>query len=183
MDELIYIKPVNNTTAVKKKKAMKRSSIIQHVMIRGQNTEVRSSTQPKMFLVEHASFKFIRAILNNDTHAFFQNRDDPINDYFYMCLEDLKKQHLEFLGVSVSDLYVLGIIYRVPHNTQGFKFKSMKTFLQCYDYKGNLNMWQDHDNKKVNIKLQVKPYDFISKTNGQRCVGLSIRVSEVHQLK
>jgi hypothetical protein len=177
MDELLQIKlPINPIV----KKSVKRKTITQHIMIRGHDTEVKTSSQPKMILSENTSFVQIRSILNNETYAFFQNRDDPTNDYFYLCLEDLKKQHIEFLG-GFSTLE--DVKYNSPHNAQGFKFKSVGKFLKCYDVRNNLSMWKDCVGKICNLKLRIRPYDIISKTTKKRCVGLSIKVSAVYVLR
>jgi len=171
-------KPVAKKPVAKKRVAKKRGTITDNINIHGRDVEYKYSSQPKMYLMDNAPLTSIRVIFNNETHAFFQNRDDPVNDYFYLCLEDLKKQHLTFLGDLPED-----VKYRAPHNPQGFKFRSSKKMLCCYDLHSNLIMWKDCVGKPVAMKLRVKPYDFVSKSNGKRCVGLTIKVSQVNMLR
>ena len=162
MEQLLSIKaPINK---INKQKTTVKKNIIQ----------VDYSTRPKMFLTDKVKYVSIKAYLDNDKHAFFLNKVNPCQDYFYQCLEDLKRQHKEIL-IDIDDS-----LYKVPYNSQGFTFKVPKKYLTCFDKNGRSVTWNQCINKKVDFKLRVYPYDFISKETNQRIVGLSILVSSIH---
>lgn len=176
MDELTNQTLPEEKVVIKKKKPIKkRTSFVTHTNINGRNTEVKYSSRPKMVLCKNPSIVSIYAYLKDETHAKFQYLKNPTEDYFYKCLESLKEQHIKYLGEEPEN-------YRTPYDTLCFKFRSAKRFLVCSNKKGNLLMWKDCVGKRVSIKLRVRPYDFISKKNNNRCVGLSIIVSSVELL-
>jgi len=163
---------------MKKIIAKKRQAPADYYVAKNSQMEVKYSAQPKMILQQQPALAKIRAIFNDINHAFFQNREEPTQDYFYLCLEDLKRQHLDYLGELPPS-----ITYRAPYNRQGFSFKMAKKYLPCYDIHGQPILWHYCTNKPVSMLLRVMPYDFISKTTNKRCVGLTIKVSQVDLLK
>lgn len=168
MDELARLMlPVNSFTTVKEKKiAPKRNPNESPIM--------QLTNLPKLTLSRHSPVLTIYAIFNSPDHCFFMNRDDPTDDYFYKCILTLHKQHIKFLG---SDYDVN--TYRVPYSAQGFKIKSTKNFLLCYDVYGKIIPSDGLKGHKVKLKLHIKPYDFVSKTTKKRLIGLTILVNEI----
>ncbi len=145
-----------------------------HIVIKTHEVErdFYYSPRPVMILKKNPSISAIYAYLATPTSAFYQNQDNPSNDYFYKCLCDLQRQHMEFLGEEPE-------MYKVPFDDTGFSFKSSKKMLPFTDKKNRLVTYHECIGKKVSIKLRVIPYDFVSKKTQNRIVGLRIVVSGI----
>jgi len=169
MDKLLNIKSkIPIKTIVKKQPVKKREQAMQS----DNNHNNKYSNEPKMILSDRSGLCTVYAYMLSETRAKYQNTVDSSNDYFYRCLLDLKKQHIEFLEEQPVE-------YHTPFDNTEFKFKNLGRMLVCKNKAGRILMPADCFNKKVVFKLRVRPYDFISKITKKRCVGLSIQVSQV----
>lgn len=114
----------------------------------------------------------IYAYYDSDNFAFYNNKDDPTSDYFYLALHNFKQQHIKYIGELLPS-------YNSSFTAQGFRFKPMSKFVKVTNKHGKFLRGDDCAGKKVSMKMRVKPYDFTSKTNGKRIVGISIQVQEI----
>lgn len=158
----------DNPLKIKKEK-IKRKAVVKVANLTSNLTTFTTATATPN-LTAHPKPTEYFGYMSSSTFGHFYNRDDPINDYFYKCLASLKSQHLHLLG----DLR--GIKYVTAFTPQGFKFKPV---FQCFDKHNSVILHEQCVNKLCKFKLQVKPYDFVAKSNGMRIAGLTIKVISV----
>mgnify|MGYP001580426753 CR=1 FL=1 len=129
----------------------------------------------KLSFVKNPPIISIYAYYDTNEFAFYYDKENPVNDYFYKALVVFKTQHLKTTNSEIKS-------YKSNFTTQGFKYKPTSTFIKYTDIHGNFLHENEFIGKKVSMKLRVKPYDFISPSNGNRLVGMSICVQEITRL-
>lgn len=163
MEELLSITiPIKNIKKEVKKKVAKKISNLDN------NCQLDKLNKSNIInLVEHPKPINITAYYLNTSSGYFLNKDDPVNDYFYRCLESLYKQHCNLLEECDN--------YNKPYTPQSFKFKSTKKILICKDKTGMIKP-SECKNKKCIFTLRIKPYHVENR------YGLTILVSEIYKL-